>query len=61
MLDLSREEKAKHRLPRWFSEAPTWISTDRSRIRNRSWNLSEVFTASEFPYCALKAWRRPVP
>ena len=23
MLDLSRDEKAKHRLPRWFSEAPT--------------------------------------
>ena len=25
MLDLSREEKAKHRLPRWFSEAPTCL------------------------------------
>ncbi len=25
MLDLSRDEKAKHRLPRWFSEAPTCL------------------------------------
>ena len=26
MLDLSRDEKAKHFLPRWLREAPTWIT-----------------------------------
>ena len=26
MLDLSKEENAKHFSPRWLSDAPTWIS-----------------------------------
>ena len=42
MLDLSRDEKAKHFLPRWLREAPTCIRVDLSMMRKRSWNLMEV-------------------
>ena len=36
MLDLSKDENAKHFSPRWLSDAPTWISAVPSIIRNRS-------------------------
>ena len=42
MLDLSRDEKAKHFLPRWLRDAPTFMSVDLSMMRKRSWNLMEV-------------------
>ena len=42
MLDLSRDEKAKHFLPRWLREAPTWMRVDLSMMRKRSWNLVDV-------------------
>ena len=36
MLDLSKDENAKHFSPRWLSDAPTWISVLPSIIRKRS-------------------------
>ena len=46
MLDLSRDEKAKHFLPRWLRDAPTWIKVVLLMMRKRSWNLSEVSTVN---------------
>ena len=46
MLDLSSDENAKHFLPRWFSDAPTWMSVALSMMRKRSWNLSDTLTVS---------------
>ena len=53
MLDLSRDEKAKHFLPRWLRDAPTWMRVDLSMMRKRSWNLMDSLTVSVLLYCAL--------
>ena len=63
ILDLSIDEKAKHFLPRWLNDAPTWINADLSMIRKRSWNFADSLTVSELAYCALNratstAWSR---
>ena len=46
MLDLSIDEKAKHFLPRWFSDAPTWMSTALSSVRARRTNFFICSNAS---------------
>ena len=52
MLDLSMDAKAKHFLPRWLKDAPTWIRVDLSMIRNRSC-MVDVFFIVRVGYCAL--------
>ena len=43
MFDLSIDEKAKHFLPRWFSDAPTWMRIALSMMRKRSlFNVANV-------------------
>ena len=39
MLDLSRDGKAKHFLPRWLRDVPTWMRVDLSMVRKQLWNL----------------------
>ena len=46
MLDLSIDEKAKHFLPRWFSDAPTWMSTALSSVRAMRTNFFICSNAS---------------